>query len=121
MKTLPRTLITALAAAGLMLAGAQAEHRSYDQRGTAASTFGSCGTGFSFHFSGGSYGRGGHYRGHYRGGHSYGSRERCRIIDRYYFNRGCVRYCRITYLHERVDHCGRVIRCWRTCRTVRCW
>ena len=41
------------------------------------------------------------------------------VIDRYYFNRGCYRYCKVTYLHERIDCYGRVVRCWRTCRTIR--
>ena len=122
MKTAMKTLVAALAATGLMAAGANAEYRNHDRVSSEPATFGSCGTGFSFHYSRGH--RGGHYRGHY-GGHyrapSYGCRERSRIIDRHYYTRGCVRYCRITYLHERVDHCGRVIRCWRSCRTVRCW
>jgi len=45
---------------------------------------------------------------------------RCRIIDRHYYQSGCYRYCRITYLHERVDCHGHVISCWRSSRTVRC-
>ncbi len=77
--------------------------------------------GFSIQIGGGHHGgyHGGYYQNSYRGGSYARYRERCRIIDRQYFSRGCTRYCRITYLHERVDHCGRVVSCWRTCRTVR--
>ena len=63
--------------------------------------------------------------GYYSGGGHYNSGQacyttRCREINRCYFQQGCYRYARITYLHERVDSCGRVVSCWQTCRTVRC-
>ncbi len=45
-------------------------------------------------------------------------RDSCRLIDTCYFTRGCYRYCKRTYLHTRLDSCGRVVRSWRTYKTV---
>ena len=64
-------------------------------------TFGSC--------YGGGYG-GGYYRPSYR--------DTCKLIHTCYFNRGCKRFVKKTFLHHRYDHCGRLIKCWKTYKTI---
>jgi hypothetical protein len=121
MKTKTKTLIgAALAAIAISVAPASAKgDLSAATEPTALpETYGGCGIGGY----GGSYYRGGGHsydRGYSRSGYTHSYRTRCRVVDRYYFHRGCYRYCRITYLHERVDSCGRVVSCWRSCKTVR--
>lgn len=123
MKTKTTTLLAAtLAAAAFTIApaGAVADRSPAPIDTATAETFDRCGIGGGyFGHRGGRFYSGGYHGDHYRG-HSYRTTTRCRVIDRYYFHRGCYRYCRITYLHETVDCYGRVIRCWRSCKTVRC-
>jgi len=45
--------------------------------------------------------------------------ERCNLIDTDYFTRGCDRFARKTFLHERIDCRGNVVKCWKTCETVK--
>ena len=124
MKSKSATLLcSAIAALGIGIAPASAApDLAPSNTEIATDTYGGCSSGYryrgSYNHRGGSYYRGG--SSHYRGGHSsYRTTTRCRIIDRYYFMRGCYRYCRITYRHETVDCYGRVIRCWTSCKTVR--
>ncbi len=131
MKTrLKTTFGAALAATTLALAPAGAKGTASPLPEANPDTYGGCSIGGGFYgYHGGRY-RGayygsryhgsGHYRSGYRGGYHHGGYStRCRIVDRCYFYRGCYRYCRITYLHERVDCHGRVVSCWRTYKTVR--
>ena len=81
------------------------------------------GHGGGLFFSGGShYDRGYNhgYDSHYSRGHynqpTY--RDTCRVIDTCYFTRGCYRYAKYTYLHERIDCHGHVVKCWRSYKTV---
>lgn len=45
-------------------------------------------------------------------------RETCQHIDTCYFNQGCYRYAKYTYLHRRIDCHGHVVGSWNTCKTV---
>ena len=130
MRSKTKTIVSAAAAAIALAAGsATAKPITSPAPDAGPDTFGSCGYGGNFYTGsfrigfhrGSSYHGGSHYHGGYHGGYhrpvSY--HTRCRVIDRYYFSSGCHRYCRITYLHEKVDHCGRVVSCWRTCKTIR--
>jgi len=127
MKTKKTSMLCAtLAAAALSLAPASAvgDRSPAPLDVTPAETYGGCGIGGGYygggHYRGGSHYRSGYRGSSYRGGHSYRTSTRCRVIDRHYFHRGCYRYCRITYRHETVDCYGRVLRCWTSCKTVRC-
>ncbi len=139
------TLIAAAAASLIGIASASAIHPNAATPvaipDAAPDTYGGCNIGGgSFRLSvGGRYGyrsghssyrssrySGSHYSSHsgYRSGGHYNSGHacyttRCREINRCYFYQGCHRYVRITYLHERIDGCGRVVSCWQTCRTQR--
>ena len=44
-------------------------------------------------------------------------RIHCRAIHSCFYTRGCKRYKKVTYLHQKVDRCGRVVSSWRTCKT----
>ena len=111
---------TSAAIIGLALPLSTGEARGYNSHQapeTSTDTFGRCGV---------NYGRG--YRGdygydhgrRYHGRQYHGSvRTRCRPIHTCYINRGCHRYKKITYLHERINGYGHVMSCWKTYKTFR--
>jgi hypothetical protein len=131
MKTRLKTMFgAAIAAATIAITPAGAKGITSPLTESGADTYGGCSIGGSFGYRGG-YSRGGHFNsGRYNSGHyssryrgSYGHASysnRCRIVDRHYYRSGCYNYCRITYLHERVDCHGHIVSCWRSCKTVRC-
>ena len=108
MKTKLKSILAASAAVvGLALPAATVEAKSFGGNlatEPATESFGRCGV---------SYGRGYDY-----GRHHSRLRTRCRVIHTCYFTRGCHRYKKITYLHEKIDCYGRVVRCWRTYKTI---
>ncbi|MEM0895381.1 MAG: hypothetical protein AAGJ79_00750 [Verrucomicrobiota bacterium] len=116
-----KSSFAALAAALLGLGAAEA--RTFDRAPAQlpnANTYGFCytGNGFSINIGGGYHSgyRSSSYHGGYNTHHSYRTRSRC--IDRHYYTSGCYRYCRHTYLNERVASCGRVVSSWRTYKTT---
>ena len=118
-------LSVALAAATLALAPTVA---NAEPRGCATNFGGrSFSGGYSngnihFSWSGGGSNRGYSYAG--TGGRYFDEPARpsytdhCKLIDTRYFTRGCDRYAKKTYLHERIDCHGRVVKCWKTYETV---
>ncbi len=123
-KPISSTFAVVLAAATLVLLPAAA---NAEPRGCAT---GSGGRSFSGGFSNGNIGfswNGGNYDRGYRsvGYERHRSEpvrpsytERCKLIDTCYFTRGCERYAKKTFLHERIDCHGHVVKCWKTYETV---
>jgi len=59
------------------------------------------------------------HSGYHGGGYSRPTyRDTCSLVDTCYFNRGCYRYAKYTYMHRRIDCHGHVVRCWKTYKTV---
>lgn len=128
MKTTIKTFVITAATALLAIGSAGAKSVPAQITIDSADTYGNCSTGNRSSYRSGSRSnyRSGYTSSGYRSSNhsSYRSqhvsyRTRCRVIGRsYYYMRGC-RYCRVTYLNERVDNCGRVVSSWRSCKTIR--